>query len=63
MMASTNTSQSVESTPVITKNGPLASSFPEPSTIPDEMLYEVVDGEIVEKTVGVYEVEIGRAHV
>jgi Uma2 family endonuclease len=60
MMGSTITSQSVESTPVITKNGPLASSFPDPSTIPDEMLYEVVDGEIVEKTVGVYEVEIAN---
>ena len=59
-MGSTITAQSVELTPVITKNGPLASSFPDPTTIPDEMLYEVVDGEIVEKTVGVYEVEIAN---
>jgi Uma2 family endonuclease len=59
-MGSPITAQSVESTPVTTKNGPFASSFPDPSTIPDEMLYEVVDGEIVEKTVGVYEVEIAN---
>jgi Uma2 family endonuclease len=58
MMGSTITAESVESTPVITKNGPRASSFPDLSTIPDEMLYEVVDGEIVEKTVGVHEAEI-----
>jgi Uma2 family endonuclease len=58
MMGSTIISQSVESTPVITKNGPLASSFPDPSTIPDEMLYEVVDGEIVEKEMGAIEAEI-----
>jgi Uma2 family endonuclease len=58
MMASPITAQSVESMPVITKNGPLTSSFPDPSTIPDEMLYEVVDGEIVEKFVGVHEAEI-----
>jgi Uma2 family endonuclease len=60
MMSSAITAQSVELTPVITKNGPLASSFPDPTTISDEMLYEVVDGRIVEKTVGVYEVEIAN---
>ena len=60
MMSSAITAQSVELTPVITKNGPLASSFPDPTTISDEMLYEVVDGRIVQKTVGVYEVEIAN---
>ena len=49
---------SVESVPIVAENGTseLASSFP--MSLPDDMLYEVVDGKIVEKTVGVYEADI-----
>jgi Uma2 family endonuclease len=58
MMSSAITAESAESTPVGTKNGPLAASFPDPTTISDEMLYEVVDGKIVEKDMGSREFEI-----
>jgi Uma2 family endonuclease len=49
---------SVESVPIVAENGTseLASSFP--MSLPDDMLYEVVDGKIVEKIVGVHEAEI-----
>jgi Uma2 family endonuclease len=49
---------SVESAPIVAENGTseLASSFP--MSLPDDMLYEVVDGKIVEKIVGVHEAEI-----
>ena len=48
----------VESAPVATDNGMLAPETSVPMTIPDDMLYEVVEGKLVEKTVGARDIEI-----
>jgi Uma2 family endonuclease len=48
----------VESAPVVTDNGTLAPATSVPMTIPDDMLYEVVEGKVVEKIVGASEIEI-----
>jgi Uma2 family endonuclease len=48
----------VESPPIVAENGTSESASSFPVIVPDEMLYEVVDGEIVEKIVGVHEAEI-----
>jgi Uma2 family endonuclease len=50
--------RSVESAPVVTDNGTFAPAAAVPMTIPDDMLYEVVDGKLVEKIVGASEIEI-----
>jgi Uma2 family endonuclease len=49
---------SVESAPVVSDNGTLAPADSVPTTIPDDMLYEVVEGKVVEKIVGASEIEI-----
>jgi Uma2 family endonuclease len=41
-----------------TKTGPRTEPGPSSMPVPDDILYEVVDGEILEKTVGVQESEI-----
>ena len=56
-MSTASTSAALEPTAVVAGNGTSAASAP-PMTIPDDMLYEVVDGKIVEKIVGVYETDI-----
>ena len=43
---------SVESTPVVTENGSNGSPSSLPIAVDDDMLYEVVDGKIVEKEIG-----------
>ena len=48
----------VESAPVVTDNGTLAPATSVPMTIPDDVLYEVVEGKVVEKIVGASEIEI-----
>jgi Uma2 family endonuclease len=48
----------VESAPVVTDNGTLAPATSVPMTIPDDMLYEVVEGKLVEKIVGARDIEI-----
>ncbi len=48
----------VESAPVVTDSGTLAPATSVPTTIPDDMLYEVVEGKVVEKIVGASEIEI-----
>jgi Uma2 family endonuclease len=48
----------VESAPVVTDNGTLAPATSVPMTIPDDMLYEVAEGKLVEKTVGARDIEI-----
>ena len=57
-MSTPSAVSSVESAPIVPENGSseLASSFP--VSLPEDMLYEVVDGKIVEKIVGVHEAEI-----
>jgi Uma2 family endonuclease len=50
--------RSVESAPVVSDNGTLAPAASVPMTIPDDMLYEVVEGKLVEKTVGARDIEI-----
>ena len=57
-MSTASASVSVESTTIDTGNGAVAPQKTLSTSIPDDMLYEVVDGKIVEKIVGVYEVEI-----
>jgi Uma2 family endonuclease len=49
---------SVESSPIVPENGTSESQSSFPESVPDDMLYEVVDGKIVEKIVGVYEADI-----
>jgi Uma2 family endonuclease len=49
---------SVESPPKVPRNGSSESVDAFPITVPDDMLYEVVDGKIVEKLVGAYEGDI-----
>jgi len=49
---------SVESPPKVPGNGTSESLDAIPFTVPDDMLYEVVDGKIVEKLVGAYEGDI-----
>ena len=58
LMSTPSAVSSVESAPIVPENGTseLASSFP--VSLPEDMLYEVVDGKIVEKIVGVYEADI-----
>jgi len=48
----------VESAPVIPDNGTFAPAAAVPVTIPDDVLYEVVDGKLVVKIVGASELEI-----
>ena len=48
----------VEAAPVVAGNGTNASRAFDPITIPDDVLYEVVDGKIVEKEIGSRELEI-----
>jgi Uma2 family endonuclease len=49
---------SVESSPIVPENGTSESQSSILVSVPDDMLYEVVDGKIVEKIVGVYEADI-----
>jgi Uma2 family endonuclease len=49
---------SVESSPMVPENGTSESQSSILVSVPDDMLYEVVDGKIVEKIVGVYEADI-----
>jgi Uma2 family endonuclease len=49
---------SIESTSTGRENGPVAPSSPLTLPVPDDFLYEVVDGKIVEKNVGATEVVI-----
>ena len=49
---------SVESSPIVPENGTSESQSSILVSVPDDMLYEVVDGKIVEKIVGVHEAEI-----
>jgi Uma2 family endonuclease len=49
---------SVESAPVVPDNATFAPAAAVSLTIPDDMLYEVVEGELVEKIVGASEIEI-----
>jgi Uma2 family endonuclease len=51
---------SIESTSTGRENGTTAPSSQLTLAIPDDVLYEVVDGKIVEKTVGATEVEIAN---
>jgi Uma2 family endonuclease len=48
----------VESALVVSDNGTPAPAASVPMTIPDDMLYEVVEGKLVEKIVGASEIEI-----
>jgi Uma2 family endonuclease len=57
-MSTTSTSATRGPTAVVTGNGPNVSPTARPMTIPDDMLYEVVDGQIVEKEMGARDVEI-----
>ena len=57
-MSITSAASPVESTPIAPRNGASESVGAFPTAVPDDVLYEVVDGKIVEKTVGVYEVDI-----
>jgi Uma2 family endonuclease len=49
---------SVESSSIVPRIGSSESMDAFPITVPDDMLYEVVDGKIVEKLVGAYEGDI-----
>jgi len=51
---------SIESPSTGRENGSVASSSQLTLPVPDDILYEVVDGKIVEKTVGATEVEIAN---
>jgi Uma2 family endonuclease len=57
-MSTTSTSATLGPTAVVAGNGPSASSVALRVTIPDDVLYEVVDGQIVEKEMGARDVEI-----
>jgi Uma2 family endonuclease len=57
-MSTTSTSSTLEPTAVVAGNGPKVSPAALPITIPDDTLYEVVDGKIVEKEMGAIQAEI-----
>jgi Uma2 family endonuclease len=57
-MSNVATSKSVETATAFADGGPFAPTVTAPMTIPDDMLYEVVDGKLVEKIVGASEIEI-----
>jgi Uma2 family endonuclease len=57
-MSTASAPDSVESAPVVAENGTHASATALPITIPDDMLYEVVGGKLVEKILGARELEI-----
>ena len=57
-MSNASAPSSVESAPVLADNGTSVPAATVPMTIPDDMLYEVVDGKLVEKIVGASEIEI-----
>jgi Uma2 family endonuclease len=57
-MSTASAPSSVESTSVAPDNGTFAPAATVPVTIPDDMLYEMVDGKLVEKIVGASEIEI-----
>jgi Uma2 family endonuclease len=50
----------IESTSTVRENGPTAPSSQHTLSVPDDILYEVVDGKIVEKIMGATEVEIAN---
>lgn len=50
---------SLESPVITDQNGPTAVSTAAEVAVPDDVLYEVVDGQIVAKTMGAREIEIG----
>jgi Uma2 family endonuclease len=58
LMSIASVAGSVESPPKVPGNGSSESLDAFPFTVPDDMLYEVVDGKIVEKLVGAYEGDI-----
>jgi Uma2 family endonuclease len=49
---------SIESSPIVPENGTSESQSSILVSVPDDMLYEVVDGKIVEKILGVFEADI-----
>jgi Uma2 family endonuclease len=49
---------SMESSPIVPENGTSESQSSILVSVPDDMLYEVVDGKIVEKILGVFEADI-----
>jgi Uma2 family endonuclease len=57
-MSTASATSSVESGPVVAENATLAPATAVPTIIPDDMLYEVVDGKVVEKVLGASEAEI-----
>jgi len=57
-MSTTSTSTAHGPAAVVAANGPNAPVGALPMMIPDDMLYEVVDGKIVEKEMGARDVEI-----
>jgi Uma2 family endonuclease len=57
-MSTASASVAPEPTAIVAGNGAIAPFSERSTVIPDDMLYEVVDGKIVEKIVGVYELEI-----
>jgi Uma2 family endonuclease len=57
-MSTASAPSSVESAPVIADNGTFTPATSVPMVIPDDMLYEVVDGKLVEKIVGASALEI-----
>jgi len=59
-MSITSIPSSIESTSAGRENGPAAPSSQLTLPVPDDILYEVVDGKIVEKPAGATEVEIAN---
>jgi Uma2 family endonuclease len=57
-MSTASAPSSVGSGPVVADNGTFAPTTAVPMVIPDDMLYEVVDGKLLEKIVGAREIEI-----
>ena len=57
-MSNASVTSPIESTSIGRKNGPVGPSSQLTFPVPDDILYEVVDGKIVEKTVGATEVMI-----
>ena len=57
-MSNVATSRSVEPRMAFADSGPFTPTVTGPVRIPDDMLYEVVDGKVVEKEMGASEVEI-----
>jgi Uma2 family endonuclease len=57
-MSTASAPSSMESAPAFTENGTSVPAAAVPMTISDDMLYEVVGGKLVEKTLGASEIEI-----